>query len=106
MYDPTIGRWITEDAEGFQAGDANLYRYLGNNAPNATDPSGLELPSPQYRIAPRTQQEIAADEARAAEAAENWTQRRLDPVAFPVWIGIHGATLEQRRDIHARLREA
>jgi hypothetical protein len=38
--DPTIGRWITEDPIGFQAADANLYRYVGNNATNATDPTG------------------------------------------------------------------
>lgn len=27
---------------GFDSGDANLQRYVGNNSPNATDPSGLE----------------------------------------------------------------
>ncbi|HBJ39162.1 MAG TPA: hypothetical protein DDZ51_31330, partial [Planctomycetaceae bacterium] len=28
-YDPTIGRWISQDPIGFAAGDANLYRYVG-----------------------------------------------------------------------------
>ena len=41
MYDPTIGRWISEDPMGFQAGDANLYRYVGNDPQGATDASGL-----------------------------------------------------------------
>jgi hypothetical protein len=41
MYDPTIGRWLSEDPIGFEAGDANLYRYVGNGPANATDPSGL-----------------------------------------------------------------
>ncbi len=36
-----IGRWISEDPIGFAAGDANLYRYVGNSPTNATDPSGL-----------------------------------------------------------------
>ena len=27
---------------GFEAGDTNLFRYVGNSPPNATDPSGLE----------------------------------------------------------------
>ena len=40
-YDPTTGRWTTEDPMGFPAGDANLYRYVGNNPTNLTDPSGL-----------------------------------------------------------------
>ena len=41
MFDPTIGRWTTEDPIGFVVADANLYRYVGNNPTNATDPSGL-----------------------------------------------------------------
>jgi uncharacterized protein RhaS with RHS repeats len=43
MYDPTIGRWISQDPLGFEAGDANLYRYVGNSPTNATDPSGLQI---------------------------------------------------------------
>lgn len=31
----------SENPLGFEAGDANLYRYVGNNPTNATDPSGL-----------------------------------------------------------------
>ena len=40
-YDPTVGRWISEDPIGFNAGDANLSRYVGNSAADTTDPSGL-----------------------------------------------------------------
>ncbi|MFO0877597.1 MAG: RHS repeat-associated core domain-containing protein [Gemmataceae bacterium] len=40
-YDPTVGQWTTEDPLGFAAGDVHLRRYVGNNATNATDPSGL-----------------------------------------------------------------
>ncbi|MCS7166924.1 MAG: RHS repeat-associated core domain-containing protein [Gemmatales bacterium] len=39
-YDPVIGRWTSEDPLGFAAGDANLYRYVGNMATLATDSSG------------------------------------------------------------------
>src|SRR5262249_15540088 len=42
-YDAKTGRWLSEDPAGFDAGDPNLYRYVGNNATNATDPSGLEV---------------------------------------------------------------
>jgi hypothetical protein len=38
--DPTTGRWTTQDPLGFAAGDANLYRYVGNTPTLATDPSG------------------------------------------------------------------
>ncbi len=41
MYDPVIGQFISEDPIGFDAGDPNLRRYVGNSPTNATDPSGL-----------------------------------------------------------------
>jgi RHS repeat-associated protein len=44
MYDPTVGRWISEDPIGFQAADPNLYRYALNRPTNLTDPSGLQPP--------------------------------------------------------------
>jgi RHS repeat-associated protein len=40
-YSPKMGRFISQDPIRFAAGDANLYRYVGNSSPNATDPSGL-----------------------------------------------------------------
>lgn len=41
-YNPSTGRFVSQDPIGFLAGDANLYRYVGNEATGATDPSGLE----------------------------------------------------------------
>jgi RHS repeat-associated protein len=38
----STGKWLNPDPWGFGAGDANLYRYAGNNATNATDPTGLK----------------------------------------------------------------
>ncbi|WP_146391966.1 RHS repeat-associated core domain-containing protein [Allorhodopirellula solitaria] len=43
-YDPATGRWLSNDPIGFAAGDANLYRYVGNEPTTKTDPSGLEPP--------------------------------------------------------------
>ena len=40
-YDAAIGTWINEDLIGFEGGDANLYRYCGNDPVNSVDPSGL-----------------------------------------------------------------
>jgi RHS repeat-associated protein len=40
-YDPATGRWLSQDPIGFAAGDANLYRYVGNGPTGATDPTGL-----------------------------------------------------------------
>ena len=41
-YDAAVGRWLSEDPIGFEANDANLYRYVGNSSVNAADPSGLK----------------------------------------------------------------
>jgi RHS repeat-associated protein len=40
-YDPATGRFLSQDPLGFGAGDANLYRYVGNSAPNYVDPTGF-----------------------------------------------------------------
>jgi RHS repeat-associated protein len=40
-YDPAIGKWTSMDPLGFESGDADLYRYVGNGPTNAVDPSGL-----------------------------------------------------------------
>jgi RHS repeat-associated protein len=45
-YDPKTGRWISQDPVGLGAGDGNLYRYVTNDTPNSTDPSGLWGPNP------------------------------------------------------------
>jgi RHS repeat-associated protein len=40
-YSATLGRWTQTDPIGFDAGDTNLYRYVGNGPVNGVDPSGL-----------------------------------------------------------------
>jgi RHS repeat-associated protein len=41
-YDPTVGRFISEDPLGFGGGDVNLFAYVSNNPIGAIDPYGLE----------------------------------------------------------------
>ena len=40
MYDPVIGRFISEDPIGFSSDDINFYQYTSNNPINANDPTG------------------------------------------------------------------
>ncbi|MBD2168526.1 putative Ig domain-containing protein [Calothrix membranacea FACHB-236] len=40
-YDPSLGRFISQDPIGFEAGDTNLYRYVNNSPLNGIDPTGL-----------------------------------------------------------------
>jgi len=47
-YDSAIGRWMSEDTIGFEAGDGNLYRYVWNSPTSIADPSGTGpvIPAP------------------------------------------------------------
>ena len=40
-YHPGLGRFMSEDPKGFDAGDYNFYRYCGNGPWDKTDPMGL-----------------------------------------------------------------
>ena len=39
--------YVTRDPIGYEQGDANLYRYCGNNPVAPTDPTGLVAVAPQ-----------------------------------------------------------
>ena len=41
-YDPTLGRWLSEDPIGLLGGDASFYAYVLNDPINAMDPSGFQ----------------------------------------------------------------
>ncbi|HLV78860.1 MAG TPA: RHS repeat-associated core domain-containing protein [Chthonomonadaceae bacterium] len=44
--DMGIGRWLTKDPIGFDGGDVNLYRYVGNNPTTNIDPTGDAFTKP------------------------------------------------------------
>jgi RHS repeat-associated protein len=54
IYSPTLGRWLSNDPLGFDAGDVNTYRYVGNDPGNNLDPMGLEMPVPSRTYNPST----------------------------------------------------
>ena len=41
VQNPGTGRWTSQDPLGFAAGDANLYRYVGNETIGEVDTTGL-----------------------------------------------------------------
>jgi RHS repeat-associated protein len=45
-YNPTQGRFVSEDPIGLSGGDVNVYRYVNNNPVQLKDPSGLFPGSP------------------------------------------------------------
>jgi RHS repeat-associated protein len=91
-YDPATGRFLTPDPTGFTAGDANLYRCVGNNPVESDDPAGHEDPEllrwSQKRVKRLKQLETQAlsrgDSKNAALAREGYLrQERLHPVGCP-----------------------
>ena len=46
-YDPTVGRFISEDPIGFWGGDVNLYSYVADQPTMFIDPLGLEMTTVQ-----------------------------------------------------------
>lgn len=42
-YHPWLGRFMSEDPKGFDAGDYNLFRYCKNDPEDLTDPMGLDF---------------------------------------------------------------
>ncbi len=41
MYDSRVGRFLSQDPLGLEAGDGNFYRYVANSPVNRIDPAGL-----------------------------------------------------------------
>jgi RHS repeat-associated protein len=53
VYSPTLGRWLSNDPLGFEAGNVNFYSAYKNSPNNETDPSGFESGSiPQKPLVP------------------------------------------------------
>jgi RHS repeat-associated protein len=55
------GQFASPDPLGFAAGDENLYRYVGNNPVNRTDPSGLDYVKIQNPFEPRSYWDVVFD---------------------------------------------
>lgn len=83
--DTQFGRWLTQDPIGFRGGDANLYRYVWNMVPFATDPSGLKVYKCDGNIGTGFHSFISTDTCGA------WGFNRgkfLGLVPFPLWPGL------------------
>jgi hypothetical protein len=92
MFDPSIGRWLEMDPIAFDAGDANLYRYAGNNPTNAKDPTGLKWDLYDWQIQPANRKIICTlqisfyDKAKGTLATSALVQHWKD-VIEKVWSG-------------------
>ena len=84
-YSTATGRFTARDPIGFVGGDANLYRYVGNDPTDATDPTGLYYDDPPAESAPAPYQspytpilgEQSLHNADAAAAEKKQREDRL-----------------------------
>lgn len=85
IYDPTIGRFITEDPKGFAAG-VNFYAYVQNNPINANDPDGLFPRSSAIKyLANKARESAWKMEQKLVQVtgngSRNWSPSELDLLA-------------------------
>lgn len=78
-YDGEVGRWISQDPLGFDAGDTNLVRYVGNSATLSIDPSGLE--DPELPEGTR----LLEIEGRQYAIADNWFSNLVAIPGYYIW---------------------
>ncbi len=79
-YDPTTGRWQSQDPLGFDAGDSNLYRYVMGRPTILDDPSGL-MPNQQDAITlPTFIKWVKTIETELTKTDENGKEIAPDPL--------------------------
>jgi len=67
MYDPATGRFYSADPLGLEAGDNNLFRYVGNMPTSEKDPSGQLVLVREEWAAQDLQRWFAGDDGTASE---------------------------------------
>lgn len=86
MYNPTLGRWMTEDPIDFAGDNVNFYGYVNNNPTNKVDPSGLHPPDPPYPINKHEkefkQQQLEAAWKADAETFMSWYTAEMKDLSW------------------------
>jgi RHS repeat-associated protein len=109
-YNPNLGRFLSEDPLAFDAGDANLYRYVNNAPLHHKDPTGLQTISEERlaivpaeiallgNIVSATETTIFYASALASEAA---AAASAGTVATTIWTTTIGSIFVVARPILA-----
>lgn len=110
FYSSELGRFLQNDPLRFDAGDLNLYRYVGNNVVNLTDPDGEVLFVPILIFAAKMAVDYAVDQAikhventYLSEDQKVWTDR-----AQMAWDGyklVSGNPLQIGKTVNAAVQK-
>jgi RHS repeat-associated protein len=82
-YDPATGRWLSEDPSGFDGGDPNLYRYVGNSPPNFADPTGTTQAGNPLTSLPSVSRPFANQASLASTPSRSVSAPPTVPAAVP-----------------------
>jgi RHS repeat-associated protein len=67
-YNPSTGRFLSEDPIGFKSGDVNFYRYVGNSPLRYVDPFGWKITNQPVTL---TQLQVIMKSPRGCNAYRN-----------------------------------
>ena len=84
-YNPTIGRFMSEDPKGFDAGDYNLYRYCSNDPLDRSDPMGLDVNMDMFSSG-----ENSSDPSEKGSHQNTLNLKPLPLVSDTFTVGAHG----------------
>ncbi|MEO1619055.1 MAG: RHS repeat-associated core domain-containing protein, partial [Planctomycetota bacterium] len=79
-YDPATGRFLSQDPIRQAAGDANLYRYVGNRVMGSFDPSGLAEESLVNKVVSGVKKAVTKVAEGAANVVKTIVKAELDAV--------------------------
>jgi hypothetical protein len=102
----TVG-WMApddlQDSIGFAAGDANLYRYVGNTALDETDPTGKQQngDDPSQEEGKQTEAELWMERQWLLASTDIFAQHRLSTlyeIQYSVWAGLYNNYKAKKMD--------
>ncbi len=85
FYDPTVGRWLSEDPvqnQSFNPLSLNFYAYVLGNPTRLTDPTGLDALDPGIGGGPTMIEQVMKWMERGEEYAKDQLHRLYDAMAY------------------------
>jgi RHS repeat-associated protein len=92
-YHPGLGRFMSEDPKGFDAGDYNLFRYCSNDPLDKSDPMGLETLTSAQTDEQVGNRVVEVSQFIGHQVAEMY---REDPIGFILMAATMGRAPEGR----------
>jgi RHS repeat-associated protein len=87
---PQLGRYVSRDPMGFDAGDVNLFRWLGNDPVNRVDPYGYSSQYASYEQCQKWKNELEEAKSQMERLLNNYDRYRDYFGGDPIWKWVDG----------------